>query len=82
MNKDITMSVSSMTRNKDKKAIYVLFRDGEKTAEYCVPGCELVRNNGFSDEEIKSLKEYVENEQETIFAMAKEVNPLKAIMGT
>ena len=81
MNKDIKMSVSSMTRNKDKKAIYVFFQDGDKTAEYTLPGCELVKNKGFSDDDIRQLKDYINNEQDTIFAMAKQVNPLKAMMG-
>ena len=81
MNKDIKMSVSSMTRNKDKKAVYVFFQDGEKTAEFTLPGCELVKNNGFSDDDIRQLKEYIDNEQDTIFGMAKQVNPIKAIMG-
>lgn len=81
MNKDIKMSVSSMTRNKDKKAVYVFFQDGEKTAEFTLPGCELVKNNGFSDDDIRHLKDYIDNEQDTIFAMAKQVNPIKAIMG-
>ena len=81
MNKDIKMSVSSMTRNKDKKAVYVFFQDGEKTAEFTLPGCELVKNNGFSDDDIRHLKDYIDNEQDTIFAMAKQVNPIKAMMG-
>ena len=81
MNKDIKMSVSSMTRNKDKKAVYVFFQDGEKTAEFTLPGCELVKNKGFSDDDIRQLKEYIDNEQDTIFGMAKQVNPIKAIMG-
>ena len=81
MNKDIKMSVSSMTRNKDKKAVYVFFQDGEKTAEFTLPGCDLVKNNGFSDDDIRQLKEYIDNEQDTIFGMAKQVNPIKAIMG-
>ena len=55
MNKDINMSVSSMTRNKDKKAVYVFFQDGEKIAEFTLPGCELVKNNGFSDDDIRHL---------------------------
>lgn len=75
------MSVSSMTRNKDKKAIYVFFQDGDKTAEFTLPGCELVKNKGFSDDDIRQLKDYINNEQDTIFAMAKQVNPLKAMMG-
>ena len=81
MNKDIKMSVSSMTRNKDKKAIYVFFQDGDKTAEFTLPGGELVKNKGFSDDDIRQLKDYINNEQDTIFAMAKQVNPLKAMMG-
>ena len=80
MNQDIKMSVSSMTRNKDKKAVYVLFQDGEKTAEFTLPGCELVKNKGFSEDDILQLKDYISNEQEAIFAMAKQVNPIKALM--
>ena len=81
MNKDIKMSVSSMTRNKDKKTVYVFFQDGEETAEFTLPGCELVKNNGFLDDDIRQLKDYIDNERDTIFAMAKQVNPIKAMMG-
>ena len=81
MNSEIKMSVSSLTRTGDKKAVYVLFQDGDKSAEYSLPGCGLVRNKGFSDAELKSLKEYVDNEQDSIYAMAKGVNPIKALMG-
>ena len=81
MNSEIKMSVSSMTRAGDKKAVYVLFQDGDKSAEYSLPGCGLVWNKGFSEAELKSLKEYVDNEQDSIYAMAKGVNPIKAMMG-
>ncbi|MCR5727571.1 MAG: hypothetical protein K6G24_08900 [Lachnospiraceae bacterium] len=81
MDNEIKMSVSSMTRTGDKKAVNVLFHDGDKSAEYSLPGCGLVRNKGFSDAELKSLKEYVDNEQDSIYAMAKGVNPIKALMG-
>ena len=81
MDNEIKMSVSSMTRMGDKKAVYVLFQDGDKSAEYSLLGCGLVRNKGFSDAELKSLKEYVDNEQDYIYAMAKGVNPIKALIG-
>ena len=81
MNKDIKMSVSSITRTGDKKAVYVFFQDGDKTAEFTLPGCELVKNKGFSEDDIRQLKDYIDNEQDTIFAMAKRVNPIKAMMG-
>ncbi len=81
MNSEVRMSVSSMTRTGDKKAVYVFFQDRDKTAEFSLPGCELVKNNGFSEDDISQLKVYIENEQDSIYAMAKGVNPIKALMG-
>ena len=80
MNEEIRMSVSSMTRNKDSKAVYVQFQDGSKSAEIALPEGRLVRNEGFSDDEIASLIEYVNNEQETIYGLAKQVNPIRAFL--
>ena len=81
MNSEIKMSVSVMTRTKDSKAVYVLFEDGAKNAEFALPGGRLVSNSGFSDEETAQLKEYVDNEQDTIFELAKKINPIKAFLG-
>ncbi len=81
MNSEIKMSVSSMTRTKDSKAVYVLFQDGDKNAEFSLPGCKLLSNKGFSAEEISQLKDYINNEQDKIYSLAKEVNPMRAFMG-
>ncbi len=81
MNSEIKMSVSTMTRTKDSKAVYVVFEDGSKNAEFALPECKLVSNNGFSDEEIVQLKDYVENEQDSIYDVAKKINPMKAFLG-
>lgn len=81
MNSEIRMSVSSMTRNDDKKGVYVLFTDGDKSAEFVVPGCKVINNNGFDAEELKQLRDYVDNEQDYILSLAKTVNPMKAFMG-
>ena len=75
------MSVSSMTRTKYNKAVYVLFQDRDKNAEFSLPGCKLLNNRGFSTEEISQLKDYINNEQERIYSLAKEVNPMRAFMG-
>ncbi len=80
MNSEIKMSVSSVTRTKDSKAVYVMFTDGGKTVEFSLPGCTVVRNNGFTDEDVDQLRNYVNNEQDSIFEMAKTVNPIKALM--
>ena len=75
MNNEIRMSVSSMTRKDDKKAIYVMFQDGKKSAEFEVPEIKLLSNDGFSDEEINQLKEYMANSLDDIYEVAKKVNP-------
>lgn len=87
MNSEIKMSVSSLTRNNDKKGVYVLFTDGEKSAEFSI-SCEegghsikIINKKGFDEDELKQLQDYIENEQDAIFSMAKTVNPLKALMG-
>lgn len=81
MNESIKMSVSSMTRNGDNKAVYVLFSDEDKAAEFSLPGCKIISNRGFDAQEIEQLKLYVDNEQDYIFGLAKDVNPVKAFMG-
>jgi len=81
MNSEIKMSVSTMTRSKDSKAVYVLFEDGAKTAEFALPECRKVSNNGFSDEEIAQLLDYVQNEQDSIYDVAKKINPMKSFLG-
>lgn len=81
MNDTVSMSVSSMTRHGDNKAIYILFTDGDKSAEFAIPGCRLLSNKGFDTDEIGQLEEYINNEQDYIYSIAKEINPIKAFMG-
>ena len=61
--------------------VYVLFQDGDKSAEISLPGCSLINNHGFSDEEIAQLTDYVENEQDSIYELANQINPMKAFLG-
>lgn len=81
MNNEVKMSVSSMTRNDDKKGVFVLFTDKDRAVEFIVPGCKVISNKGFNEDEIKQLRDYVDNEQDYIYSLAKTVNPMKAFMG-
>lgn len=80
MEQEIRMSVSSFVRNGDEKAVYVQFQDGSKTAEIRTPDGKLLQNNGFAPDEIKRLQEYCEREKDTIFELARSVNPVKAFL--
>jgi len=81
MNSEITMCVSSLTRTKDDKAIYVLFTDKERSAEISLPELKVLSNNGFSVDELKKLIEYVDGQRDYIYSIAKKVDPMKAFMG-
>ncbi len=80
MNNEIKMSVSMMTRTKDKKAMYVQFQDNTRMAEFELPELKLLYNKGFSDEEINQLMDYIKNEMDYIYSLSKKVNPIKAMM--
>lgn len=82
MNSEIRMSVSALTRHGEKKAVYVLFCDGAKSAEFAIPEGRLIHNDGFSEEELGQLRDYIKNEQDYLFRIAKEVNPIKGFMGS
>lgn len=75
------MNISSLIRKDGDKAIYVLFSDRDKEAEFVVPEGRLLNNKGFSEEEIAKLKNYLDNEQDYIYSVAKKVNPMKGFMG-
>lgn len=93
MNEAVKMSVSSLMRHGDSKSIYVLFTDQDKSAEFVVPelssseggestnSCRVLSNKGFSENELEQLKDYLDNERDYIYCIAKEVNPVKAFMG-
>ena len=80
MNSEIKMNVSSITRKDGEKAVYVLFTDNKKMAEFILPEMKLVSNNGFLDMEIDKLREYIQNESDYIYSISKNVNPLKGFL--
>lgn len=80
MNEEIRMSVSSLIRKDRDKSVYVLFSDGAKSAEFVVPTGKLLRNDGFTQEDIRKLQEYLANEETVIYDMAKDINPIKGFM--
>lgn len=80
MNDELKMSVSPLTRTKDKKALYVLFQDNTRMAEFELPELKVVYNKGFLDEEISQLMDYIKNKTDYIYSLSKRVNPIKAIM--
>lgn len=80
MNSEMKMNVSPVTRLGDKRVAYVLFTDQSSSAEFIIPGGELISNRGFDEKEIAEIKEYLEREQDNLFQVAKELNPMRSFM--
>ena len=80
---EITMTYSAILRDKaGNRVIRVQFErntdSGKEIAEGLLPDGVIQRQNGFSDEEIRDLEEYLKNNSDDIFSRAKEIsNPLK-----
>ena len=71
------MNVSLMARSKDSKGIYVEFKDGKKRCEIVVPGVKIINNSGFTPDELKTLVDYVKNDIDHIYSIAKSIDPVK-----
>lgn len=81
LSEDIRMLVTSMIHKEGKAFARVSFlRDGD-WAEGIVPGGQIEKSEGFSEEEIEKLEAYLAGEQEMILQEAKGVNPIKNLFG-
>ena len=80
MSEDVKMSVSAPVVKDERKIVYVVFEDVAQSAEFEAPTGALVKNAGFSDEDVEVLREYVKNNWKKIFDMAKDIDPMKAFL--
>ncbi len=80
---EIKMTYSAILRDKDnKKLIRVQFErmknSVSEVAEGILPDGKIVRQNGYSQDEINQLEEYLKVNSDDIFSKAKSIsNPLK-----
>lgn len=72
--------VSGVSIKDGKRIAYVQFNDEGKCAEAIIPDCEFISNEGFSDEELNSMKDYLIDNLATIKRTAASVNPISALM--
>ncbi len=80
MGNELKMTVSGIVPKDGRPNIYVVFEEGTRKAEGSVPDCIIMSHNGFSDEEVRMLERYMKEQQDAIRALAKDINPIKAMM--
>lgn len=63
-----------------RRCVSVRFERGRDVAEAILPACRVTKNEGFTDEEVRGLEQYLESKNDEIFAKAKEINPIRGIL--
>ncbi|SFP58627.1 hypothetical protein SAMN04487928_10456 [Butyrivibrio proteoclasticus] len=80
---EMRMTYSAIVTGKDnKKIVRVSFerngKNGKEIAEGVIPGGKIVKNNGYSPDEIAGLEVYLRANADDIISKAKVIsNPLK-----
>lgn len=80
MNDELKMSVSPVCMKDGSKYAYVSFTDGTRNAEGKIPECTIIRNDGFSAEEIEQLEDYMRRERTQLKKMAAGINVMNSFL--
>lgn len=80
MQDEMKMSVSSIVSKGGRREIYVLFSEGSRSAEGRLSDYRISHSNGFTQEEVSLLEQYMKREKDTILRMAKNINVLDAFL--
>ena len=81
ISEDINMLISGMIKRDGKSFTRVSFSRDKCWAEGIVPDGVIEKSEGFREEELEQLKEYLVQEQDMILEQAKGVNPLRKMFG-
>ena len=71
--------VSSICNKNGEKVAYITFSDSKRQAEGEIPKCMINSNNGFSEDEIHALEEYMRQNLDMLKGLAKDINPIRSI---
>ena len=79
MNKEevLTLTHSGILVKQGRRHVSVRFERGSDIAEASLPECKVIKNQGFSEEEVAGLELYLEMKNDEIFAKAKEISNIK-----
>ena len=76
----MNMLVSGISEKDGKKVAYIMFEDDTRSAEGLIPECSITSNNGFTDDEVAQLEDYMKENLAMLKRQAAGINPIKAMM--
>lgn len=82
MSDELKMSVSPICVKDGAKYAFVSFTDDIRTAEGKIPDCMITSNDGFDEDEIKQLEEYMKQELPKLKKMAAGINVMETFLNS
>lgn len=76
---ELKMTYSGIVVTEGRKKISVTFEDGACIAEGSIPDCKIIKNSGFSEDEVAVLEKYLQMNQMEIIHKAKEISGFRNI---
>lgn len=76
----MNMIVSGVATKEGRQIAYVQFDDGERLAEGIIPDCKIMKQKGFTEEQIAHLEDYMKTNLTALKKEAAKINPFSAIM--
>ena len=78
---EVTLNLSGVVEKDGQKIAYVRFSRGDDFAEGYIPDCIFSKVQGFTDDEVSMLTDYLRANLTELKKRAAGLNPLTAIMG-
>ena len=78
---EVTLNLSGVVEKDGQKIAYVRFSRGDDFAEGYIPDCIFTKVQGFTDDEVSMLTDYLQANLTDLKRRAAGINPLTAIMG-
>ena len=75
------MTISPIVSKNKQKMLYVMFKEHDKELEICIPSYEVIKNNGFSKEELDNLIVYCKVNKEQLLKRASKISIMEAFLG-
>jgi len=77
---ELNMTVSPVISKDGRQFAYVSFTDATRSAEGEIPECVIVKNQGFTVEEVHQLEDYMRANRTELKKLASSVNVMNAFM--
>lgn len=78
---NVKILVSGAIHKGDRTFARISFMRGKDWAEGIVPDGVIEKSEGFTEEEIRGLQDYLVREKDMLVSQAKGVNPLRNMLG-